>query len=81
MADWMSDRAARFTADGEFVHPEFNVMILDSITVPSFANAPRSTAHVQIDAHSGWMLRGWNHVPFAPIPVFDITPRRTLRLG
>ena len=45
MADWMSDRALRFTADGGLLHPKFNVMISDSIAVPSFANAPRSTVH------------------------------------
>ncbi len=101
MGDWMSARASRFTADGDFTYPEFNVMfrdpakartgrflvmgpdgaMRDSIVVPTFANAPASTARVQISANSGRMVNGLNHVPFAPLPVYDVTPRRTLLLG
>jgi len=101
MGDWMSDRASRFTADGGFAYPEFNVMIRDpaqartgrylvmgpdgtmrdSIVVPTFVGAPASTARVQLDANSGRMVRGLNHVPFAALPVWDLTPRRTLLLG
>jgi hypothetical protein len=101
MGDWMSDRASRFTTQGGFVYPEFNVMIRDpakartgrflvmgpdgvmrdSIVVPSFPGAPASTARVQLDANNGRMVRGLNHVPFAPLPVYDVTPRGTLLLG
>ncbi|MBX7120221.1 MAG: 6-bladed beta-propeller [Gemmatimonadaceae bacterium] len=53
----------------------------DSIDVPTFPNAPATTARVQVDANSGRMLRGLNHVPFAPIPVWDVTPRGTVLVG
>ena len=53
----------------------------DSVDVPAIANLPASTARVQISAGSGRMLRGLNHVPFAAIPVWDITPRRTVLVG
>ena len=55
--------------------------VRDSLVVPSFPGAPPMYARVSIDANSGRMLRGLNHVPFAPLPVYDVTPRRTLLLG
>jgi hypothetical protein len=54
---------------------------VDSIEVPAFPNAPRSTASFMVDANSGRMLPGLNHVPFAPLPAWDVTPRGTLLLG
>ncbi len=54
---------------------------VDSIEVPAFPNAPRSTASFMVSANSGRMLPGLNHVPFAPLPVWDVTSRGTLLLG
>jgi len=54
---------------------------VDSLEVPAFPNAPQSTARVQVSANSGRMLPGLNHVPLAPLPVWDVTPRGTLLLG
>jgi hypothetical protein len=53
----------------------------DSIDVPTFANAPASYARVSISPRSGRMLHGLNHVPFAPIPVWDATTRGTVLAG
>lgn len=53
----------------------------DSIDAPYMANMPQSTARVQVSANSGRMVRGLNHVPFAAIPVWDVTPRRTVLVG
>lgn len=50
----------------------------DSIPVPAWPNAPAATARVWISANSGRMLPGLNHVPFAPIPSWDVTPRGTI---
>ncbi|HEY5545343.1 MAG TPA: hypothetical protein VIK50_04765 [Gemmatimonadaceae bacterium] len=52
--------------------------LVDSIVVPAFSGAPASTASVRLSANGGRMLRGLNHVPFAPLPTWDITPRGTL---
>jgi hypothetical protein len=54
---------------------------VDSLEVPAFPNAPRATASVMVSANSGRMLPGLNHVPFAPLPVWDVTPRGMLLLG
>ena len=53
----------------------------DSIDAPWMANMPQSTARVQVSARSGRMVRGLNHVPFAAIPVWDVTPRGTVLVG
>ena len=53
----------------------------DSLEVPAFPGAPASTASVRLSAHGGRMLNGVNHVPFAPLPVWDVTPRGTLITG
>lgn len=50
----------------------------DSLEVPAFPGAPASTASVRLSASGGRMLRGLNHVPFAPLPSWDVTPRGTL---
>lgn len=55
--------------------------LVDSVAVPPFANMPSSTARYAISANSGRMVRGVSHAPFAPQPVWDITPRGTLLLG
>ena len=56
-------------------------ILLDSLEVPSFPGAPSNTAWVRLDATGGRMLSGLNHVPFAPLPVWDVTPRGTLIVG
>lgn len=53
----------------------------DSIDVPWLPNLPATSARVMISANSGRMIHGLNHVPFAPIPVFDVTPRGTVLVG
>jgi hypothetical protein len=55
--------------------------LVDSVAVPPFANMPSSTARYAISANGGRMVRGVSHAPFAPQPVWDITPRGTLLLG
>jgi streptogramin lyase len=56
-------------------------MLLDSLEVPAFPNAPASTAFFRVSAGGGRMLRGLNHVPFAPLPVWEVTSRGTLITG
>ena len=53
----------------------------DSLEVPAFPGAPSSTAWVRLDANGGRMLSGLSHVPFEPLPVWDVTPRGTLLSG
>jgi hypothetical protein len=55
--------------------------LVDSVVVPAFPRAPAAAAFVRIDASGGRVLTGLNHVPFAPLPVWDITPRGTLISG
>ncbi|HJR35465.1 MAG TPA: 6-bladed beta-propeller [Gemmatimonadales bacterium] len=55
--------------------------LVDSLEVLAFPNAPSATAHVRLSATGGRMLRGLNHVPFAPLPTWDVTPRGTLITG
>lgn len=62
----------RFSTDGK---------LLDSLVVPPFANGPRASAHVCLNNGQCRMLRGLNHVPFAPLPTWDVTPRGTLLIG
>ncbi len=65
-------RYYRYTLQGE---------LLDTLVVPSFADAPMSTAFVRTGPHGGRMLHGLNYPPFSPLPVWDITPRGTLLTG
>lgn len=53
----------------------------DSVRVPGFPNSPKSTAWVRTSPSGGRMLAGLNHVPFAPLPTWDVTPRGTLVIG
>ena len=55
--------------------------LIDSVAVPPFANMPTLTARYATSANGGRMVRGVSHVPFAPQPVWDITPRGTVVLG
>ncbi|MFN0100055.1 MAG: 6-bladed beta-propeller [Gemmatimonadaceae bacterium] len=54
---------------------------VDSVPVPPFANLTVYSARYRVSAGSGRMVRGVSHVPFAPQPAWDITPRGTILLG
>lgn len=54
---------------------------LDSVAVPAPPTSPPATAFVRTSATGGRMLRGLNHVPFAPAPTWDVTRHGTLILG
>jgi len=93
-SDWASLRPTRFVGDSLVVEPAFSRMDptrsgwyrsytragvpRDSIDVPTFPGAPLSTASIRLSANGGRMLPGLNHVPFAPVPTWDVTPRGTL---
>jgi hypothetical protein len=62
----------RFSAEGE---------PLDTIHVPSYENAPQLTAFVRVGAGGGRMLPGLNHVPFSPLPAWDVTRDGTVVSG
>lgn len=53
----------------------------DSIEVPAFAHVTTSVAWARESASGGRVLRGLEHVPFAPLPTWDITPRGTLLIA
>jgi sugar lactone lactonase YvrE len=56
--------------------------LLDTaLVVPIYPNLPEGTASVRISASSGRMLPGLNMVPFAAIPVWDVTPEGTVISG
>ncbi len=54
---------------------------VDSLIVPAFPNSPPGVAFVRLAGQDGRMLQGLNHVPFAPLPVWDISPRGTIISG
>lgn len=68
----------REVRSGVFLRYRPDGALTDSIVVPPFPGAPMSTASVRLSASGGRMLRGMNHVPFAPLPHWDVTPRGTL---
>ncbi len=53
----------------------------DTIWVPPQSTAPQLTAFVRTGPGGGRMLRGLNHVPFAPLPAWDITLAGTVISG
>lgn len=55
--------------------------LVDSIMVPLFANSPAPMASWRVSAGSGRLAPGLNHVPFAAIPVWDLTSAGTLLSG
>jgi hypothetical protein len=73
-------RVDRSTRSGVFLIYSSAGVLLDSLVVPPFAGAPSSTAWVRTSANGGRMLNGLNHVPFAALPSWDVTPRGTLLL-
>ncbi len=52
--------------------------IKDSLRVPRRPNTPSNTAWVPLGPHDGRLLVGLNEVPFAAVPVWDVTPAGTL---
>lgn len=66
---------------GYYLRYESSGRRVDSVRVPGFANSPTSTAWVRTSPNGGRMLTGLNHVPFAPIPTWDVTPRGSLVIG
>ncbi len=74
-----SDRTARTAVYHIYEFPDG--LVTDSLDVPGFTGAPAGWASYPISAGSGRILRGLNHVPFAPLPVWDVTPRGTLISG
>lgn len=58
-----------FSADGNRV---------DSIAVPFVEGTPPAWASVRTSPNGGRILRGMNHVPFAGLPKWDVTPRGTV---
>ena len=61
-----------FTAKGATV---------DTLWVPLFDNLPPGTAWYAVGRGGGRMVAGLNMVPFAPVPVWDVTPRGTIVSG
>jgi hypothetical protein len=62
----------RYTADG---------VLTDTIFAPAQAALPRLTAFVRTGPGGGRMIPGLSHVPFAPRPVWDVTPDGTMITG
>ena len=62
----------RYSAQGRFV---------DTLPVPSYGNEPELTASIRTSPNGGRMVRGLNHVPFAPIPAWDVTAAGTVVSG
>jgi hypothetical protein len=74
---WLEDGTStpyviRFTPAG---------VLTDTIFVPAMANSPQLTAWVRTGPGGGRMLGGLNHVPFAPLPVWDVTSAGTIISG
>lgn len=69
------DRTLR---SGVFHRYRLDGALTDSLVVPAFPDAPMSSAVVRLSEREGRLLRGLNHVPFAPLPHWDVTPRGTL---
>ncbi len=96
MSDWRRARASRVASDGAYLHvapsaaigaPRYvlryapNGTRLDSIPVPAYPNAASSTVFFRTTERGGRTLSGLNHVPFAPVPQWDVTPLGTIISG
>src|SRR5690606_1021031 len=95
--DYLSMRGTRFEASGALFYPGqawrtgqgarpwvvrfVDGAMADTIFVPEYANEPEPTAWVRLEGRGGRMLPGLNHVPFAPLPVWDVTPEGTVISG
>ena len=71
-AQYVRHSYLRYSAQGTFV---------DTLRVPEYPNEPEPTASIMTSPNGGRMVRGLNHVPFAPIPVRDATPAGTVISG
>lgn len=96
-SDYLSMRGTRFEASGALFYPGqawrtgqgarpwvvrfVDGAMADTIFVPEYANEPEPTAWVRLEGRGGRMLPGLNHVPFAPLPVWDVTPEGTVISG
>ena len=96
-ADWTSMRATRFDSTGALLYPGSRWLedgtaapyvfrfeageLVDSVFVPTYANAPQLTAHYRTGPSGGRMLFGLNHVPFAALPVWDVSAGSTVVSG
>lgn len=94
--DWTSTRATRFDASGALLYPTsrwvengterhwfirfVDGVMADTIFVPQYANAPQ-LAYAELGGADLRMLPGLNHIPFAPLPVWDVTPAGTVISG
>lgn len=56
-------------------------VLTDTIFAPTYPTTPQLTAFVQTSPGGGRMLPGLNHVPFAPIPAWDVTPEGNVISG
>ena len=65
-------RYLRYSAQGTFI---------DTLHVPPYENTPEPTASIRTSPNGGRMVRGLNHVPFAAIPVWEVTPAGTVISG
>jgi hypothetical protein len=74
---WLPDGTAREF----FIRYDRSGGVRDTIFVPTYPNAPQLTAWVQTSAGGGRLLAGLNHVPFAPLPVWEITTAGTILSG
>lgn len=55
--------------------------VVDSLLVPAFSNMPAGFPSYQIRPGARRIFRGLDRVPFAPVPVWDVTPRGTVVSG
>ena len=62
----------RYSPRGEFI---------DTLHVPAYDNHPEPTASIRTSPNGGRMVRGLNHAPFAPVPVWDATHAGTVISG
>lgn len=53
-------------------------VMTDTIWTPRYANAPSVAVYVD---NGELLLTGFEHVPFAPLPVWDVTPEGTVISG
>ena len=64
-----------------FLRYSENGDVRDTAVVPHYSNVASPTAFYRTSASGGRMLPGLNHVPFAALPVWDVTPVGTVISG
>lgn len=91
---YQSMRATRFEESGALLYPGHRWLpdgtehpwvarfvdgvMTDTIWTPRYANAPSVAVYVD---NGELLLPGFEHVPFAPLPVWDVTPEGTVISG